>query len=58
MTPFEIDSTPVSATAPEENAFSSTKTPSAPVPVASGCDTTAVGHEPTVHFATPTPMVR
>ena len=58
MTPFEIDSTPVSATAPDENAFSSTNTPSVPVPAASGCGTVATGQEPTVHFATPIPSVR
>ena len=58
MTPLEIDSTPVSATAPDENAFSRRKTPSAPVPAASGCGTVATGHVPTVHFATPIPSVR
>ena len=34
-TPFEIDSTPVSAAEPDANAFSRTKRPSAPAPVGS-----------------------
>jgi hypothetical protein len=41
LTPFAIASTPVSALAPEANALSTRKMPSAPVPAASGCGATA-----------------
>src|SRR5213593_2050128 len=48
VTPFEIDSTPVSAADPEANALRRMKTLSVPVPAASGCGTVAWGHVPTV----------
>ena len=57
VTPFEIDSTPVSAAEPEANAFSRTNSPSAPAPVGSGCGTVAVGHVPSVHLPTPTASI-
>ena len=57
VTPFEIDSTPVSATAPDEKALSRTKTPSDPIPVASGCGTWACGQEPAAHLPSPTASV-
>src|SRR5689334_20531629 len=44
LTPFEIDSTPVSAAAPDENARRSTSAPTPPaVPAVSGCGTWACG---------------
>src|SRR5947207_13821313 len=55
LTPFAIASTPVSAVEPEENARSTTNAVTAPVPAASGCGTTACGHDPVAHFAQPTP---
>src|SRR5947207_15120446 len=55
LTPFAIASTPVSAVDPEENARSTTNAVTAPVPAASGCGTTACGHDPVAHFAQPTP---
>ena len=49
-TPFEIASTPVSAVAPDENAFSSTKNPTAPAVVAASwigsTSTPTAGHPP------------
>ena len=53
LTPFEIASTPVRAAAPEANARSTTKSPTAPTPVASGSGTKACGQVPSVHFADP-----
>src|SRR5207302_6384274 len=52
-TPFEIASTPVSATAPEEKARTRTKRPTAPIPSVTGCGTAACGHVPATHFAMP-----
>ena len=43
VTPFEIDSTPVSAADPDANAFKRTKRVSVPVPTATGCGTVATG---------------
>src|SRR5689334_21964545 len=57
LTPLEIDSTPVSAAAPEAKARSRTKTPTAPAPAASGFGTWACGHEPVAHFETPVPIM-
>ena len=57
VTPFEIDSVPVSAAEPEANALSRTKTPSPPAVVAKGCDTVACGHVPTAHLPIPTASV-
>ena len=57
LTPFEIDSTPVSAAAPDANARRSTKTPTAPAPAASGCGTWACGQAPAAHFETPVPII-
>ena len=45
LTPFEIDSTPVSAADPEANARRTTRIVTAPVPAAIGCGTVAVGQE-------------
>jgi hypothetical protein len=58
VTPFEIDSTPVSAAAPDENALSRAKRVIVPVPAASGWGTSATGHEPTAHFPMPIANVR
>src|SRR5438477_4722914 len=57
LTPFEMDSTPVSAAAPEANARSRTKTPTLPAPAASGCGTCACGQLPAAHFETPVPIM-
>src|SRR5215831_19860738 len=58
LTPFEIDSTPVSAAAPEANARRTTKIVTAPAPAASGSGTCACGHVPKVHFETPVPIIK
>src|SRR5690242_10703018 len=55
LTPFAIASTPVRAVEPDENARRRTNSVTAPAPAGSGCGTTAVGHEPTAHRATPVP---
>src|SRR5256885_6137683 len=61
-TPFEIASTPVSAVAPDENAFRITKIVTTPTPAArSGsrgipAGSLETGHPPR-HFATPTTTV-
>src|SRR6266542_4744155 len=57
VTPFEIDSTPVTAAEPDAKALSRTKTVSVPVPAASGCGTSACGHAPAVHLASPTEIM-
>src|SRR6266540_2028347 len=55
-TPFEIASTPVSATAPEANARTSTNAPTvAAPPIATGCGTSACGHVPATHLPMPAP---
>ncbi|TML19775.1 MAG: hypothetical protein E6G32_11465 [Actinobacteria bacterium] len=55
MTPFEIDSTPVSAADPDAKAFRRTKSPTEPaVPTGSGCGTFACGHEPVIPLPKPT----
>src|SRR4051794_35664868 len=43
VTPFEIDSVPVNATAPEENALRITNTVTLPIPAGTGCGTVAWG---------------
>src|SRR6476619_3790226 len=54
LTPFEIDSTPVSAAEPEANARKMTNTPTPPAaPAAIGLGTWAVGQVPSAHFAIP-----
>src|SRR5215470_20093387 len=50
LTPFEIDSTPVSAAAPDANARRTTNNVTAPVPAAIGSGTCACGQAPTAHF--------
>src|SRR5262249_50129024 len=57
LTPFEIDSTPVSAAAPDANARRTTNTVIAPVPAVIGSGTCACGHVPTAHFETPVPII-
>src|SRR5215831_17764754 len=49
LTPFEIDSTPVRAAAPEANARKTMKIVTAPVPAASGSGTCACGQVAKVH---------
>jgi hypothetical protein len=56
VTPFEIDSTPVSAAEPDAKARRRTKIVTAPVPAATGCETVACGQPWVAHFATPVPM--
>src|SRR5262245_5328899 len=58
LTPFEIDSTPVSAAAPEAKARSTTKTVTAPAPAARGSGTCACGQLPVAHFETPVPIIK
>src|SRR5262249_61553103 len=58
LTPFEIDSTPVSAAAPDPNARSTTKTVTAPAPAARGSGTCACGQLPVAHFETPVPLIK
>ena len=57
-TPFEIDSTPVSAAAPDAKARSTTSTPTLPAaPTVIGSGTCAWGQPLTAHFPTPTPII-
>src|SRR5881227_3105306 len=56
FTPFEIDSTPVSAADPEAKARRRTKTVTAPVPAVTGCETVACGQPLVAHFAIPVPI--
>src|SRR6266536_3369832 len=49
LTPFEIASTPVRATAPLANARTRRKAVTAPVPTAIGCGTVACGQLPATH---------
>jgi len=58
VTPFEIDSVPVSATDPDENALSNTKRPSPPLPAGSACGTVACGQAPVIPFTKPTTSTR
>ena len=55
LTPFAIDSTPVSALAPEANAFSTRKIVTAPTPAGIAFGVTACGQPLTAHFVTPVP---
>ena len=55
LTPLAIDSTPVSALAPDANAFSTRKIVTASTPGGIGCGVTARGHSLTAHFVTPAP---
>ena len=55
LTPFAIDSTPVSALAPDANAFSTRKSVTAATPGGIACGATARGHVLTAHFVTPAP---
>ena len=55
MTPFAIDSTPVSALAPEANAFNTRKIVIAPTPAGIAFGVTARGQPLTAHFVTPVP---
>src|SRR5512132_4504702 len=57
LTPLEIDSTPVSAAAPDANARSTTNRPTVPTPAAIGSGTCAWGQLPTAHFETPVPLM-
>src|SRR5262245_34526615 len=58
LTPFEIDSTPVSAEAPEANARTSTTMPApAAAPAATGCGTAACGQLPATHLPTPVAII-
>src|SRR5512133_344511 len=57
LTPFEIDSTPVSAAAPDANARRRTNTPTVPAPAAIGSGTCACPHVPSAHFPTPVPII-
>jgi hypothetical protein len=57
FTPFEIASTPVSAEAPDANACSSTKTPTAPAPAAIGSVACTVGQSPAAQRPTPVPTI-
>ena len=54
LTPFAIASTPVSAVEPDENARRTTKSVTAPAPVATGCGVTACGAVPKIVLARPT----
>src|SRR6266545_8183018 len=56
-TPFEIASTPVRAAAPDENARRTTRTPTAPAPVASGSGTSACGQLPTTPLPIPVAII-
>src|SRR5690349_7228316 len=54
LTPFEIDSTPVRAAAPDEKARRRTRTPTPPaVPAVIGSGTCAWGHVPAAQRARP-----
>src|SRR5215469_2131108 len=56
-TPFAIASTPVSALAPDANAFSTRKIVSVPTPAGSGFGVWAIVHVPTAHLVTPTTII-
>src|SRR6476620_3481040 len=57
-TPFEIDSTPVRAAAPDANARRTTSTPTLPAAATvTGSGTWACRQPPTAHFPTPTPII-
>src|SRR6478609_6094794 len=55
LTPLAIASTPVSAVDPDENAFRTTKTVTAPTPAGSGFGTTAWCRPPVTSSTSPTP---
>jgi hypothetical protein len=55
LTPLAIDSTPVSALAPDANALSTRKIVIAPTPGGIAFGVTARGHPLTAHFVTPVP---
>ena len=55
LTPFEIASTPVSATAPLAKARTRRNTVTVPAPAATGFGTVACGQAPVAHFQTPVP---
>src|SRR5262249_26098941 len=56
LTPFEIDSTPVSAAEPDANARRRTRTVTAPMPAVSGCGTVACGQPLVAHLTIPAPI--